>query len=252
MDWAFIVEIPFYALLGFILFIPLVLLTAAINKKIFEEGLNDLNGYLKNWINSVGKGTLPKLFKITGISTLIFLLAFFAYALCRLGDATMPYTSSFVKHLGNKKVQWSIEQRENDWRNLKFNYHEISEIKGDKAVWGDIKKALGKTDVRLFRTSFYFFVIILIAAFIDLANREFRRKRGIRLLAIALLGIFLSQSLWIERQANYVENLVSGYEGKYLEKHQPDKWWPWLPDSYPYIQQIESNTLCIDCHKIKR
>ncbi|MHC4105277.1 MAG: hypothetical protein ACYSR9_10080, partial [Planctomycetota bacterium] len=127
--------------------------------------------------------------------------------------------SEIVSHFGYEKARWSIEQKDNDWHDVKKLYRTVTGIKKDRKKWEKAKGELGKWDVRLFRTFFILFIILLFAGFIDLiANKAFR-NRGIFLVVFAITGLFLSQWLWVERQEKYIVNLMSGLEEAYYIKN---------------------------------
>ena len=242
MIWAFLFDIGFYVLLGLLTFVPVVLLVAASRRASFPEAREAVKEFLNSWASIAPKDMLDKVFNIAGVSTALFILGFSAYAFNRLGDASMPYTSSLLQHFGNKKVRWSIEHAKDDWRDVKFCFREVTGIRGDRLRWEATKAELGKFDVRFFRTTLYLFVLLLVASVVDLTNKKYRR-RGYALLAVSLVGILMSQFLWVERQANYIENLVSRYESVYLNQHET---LPWLPDSYPYKRDGDRDPPCME------
>lgn len=237
MDWVFVKDIGFYALLGLLTFVPLVAIVASVSKKRYGDAHNTLNDFLKKWGAIAPASFLNVVFKIAGTSTVLVLLGFLAYSLNRLGDSTMPHTSAWVGYFGSKKAGWSIEN-EGDWDEVKYEFRIITGIRTDRQRWEKKKAELGKYDLRFFRTAFFLFVMIFTAGFIDVVyggvlsrrrkvpKKGELRKRGCWLIFIALLGITLTQWLWVDRQEQYVKNLVAQYrdlyEQKYGEEEKPE------------------------------
>jgi hypothetical protein len=241
MSWMFVRHIAFYALLGMILFIPLVFLIAAFRKKDFKGAYVELKNFLEKWAVVAKPGLMKIIFNVAGISTVLVLLGFGAYYLNRIGDTTMPITSAWVSHFNNELVRWSIEHKDDEWSNMKFNYREITEIRGDRLKWEEAKVRMGKIDVRFFRIIFFCFLLLLIAGTRDLFSRTEKKpkkevkyiNRAIGLLLIAIIGLIISQWLWVERQWRYVDNLLAQYRSEYKHKHDDKE-----PEFPPELNKI--------------
>lgn len=248
MTWQFVSDIAFYTLLGLLLYVPIVSIVAGFMKIPFDEARDDVKEFLLGWASIASNDLADKLFKAAGISTVLVILAISAYSLNRLGDAVMPHTVKMTTYFGGEYVRWSINEEDNEWQNIKFDYKEIAGMGTDRVAWERTKAELGKFDVRFFRTSFLLFALIIVAGSVDLLLIVFdvsrkkttlrvfdvsRKKimlRGVALFIVGFLGAVLSQWMWIEQKENYVKNLVSSYESLYFKKHNVR---PTLPDSYP-------------------
>ena len=230
MTWSFIRDISFYALLGILSFVPIVAVVASFQNLPFAKARESTLKFLKKWATIAPTDWLGRVFNFAGLSTVLVLLGFLTYGLNRFGDATMPYTSTLVSHFGSDKVRWSIEHRDDDWHEVKFLFREVSGIKGDRLKWEEAKGHFGKYDVRFFRTVFFLFLLVLVAGVVDILSGSKFRKRGYGLSLLAVLGLVASQWLWVERQEQYVVNLVSRYESVYMERNKGKR--PELPASY--------------------
>src|SRR5882724_6058408 len=117
MNWTFILDIAFYAVFGLLLAIPLVVLVAACTRTGFVESRTRVKEFLEKWAEFASTDFVDKIFKVAGISTVLFLLAFAAYTLNRFGDASLPKISATVNHMGSEKVRWSVENPNKEYRN---------------------------------------------------------------------------------------------------------------------------------------
>lgn len=269
MDWIFVRDIGFYALLGLLTFVPLMVIVAAVGRKRYGDAHNALNDFLKKWASIAPDSFLKVVFRVAGTSTVLVLLGFLAYSLNRLGDSAMPHTSSWVGFFGSKKTGWSIEL-EAKWDSVKYEFRKISDIRTKRQEWEQKKAELGKYDLRFFRTSFFLFLMVFAAGFIDIVyggllskrgktiknkaspgeiepRRGELRKRGYWLVFIGLLGLILSQWLWVDRQTQYVKNLVAQYMDLYEQRYGEGEI-PRILDSYFSYgrKDVKSDTVIVE------
>jgi hypothetical protein len=214
MDWMFFEDFAFYSILGLISLVFVTLSVAAYREISLPEALKDSRGFLDKWASLFPQNFLKKLVKIGGVSGTIVILGFLAYGFNRLGDATLPYVSRWVNHLGNKEVAWSLEHPA-EWRSIKFNFREIADL-SNRSQWEKEKSKLGKHDVRASRIIIFFFLILTLAGLLDLISSRKYRRRGVVLLFFGMLGLPACLIIWTERQGQYIDNLVSKYESIYL------------------------------------
>jgi len=233
MNWAFIKDILFYSFLGLISFVPLVIAVASLRNQSFRNARKETLGFLESWAKLASGDWLKTVFKVAGLSGVLVLLGFVAYGFNRLGDVTMPYTSQMVEHFGNRVVQWTIDN-ERDWDRVKFEFREVSGIRGDRQQWEKVKGELGVHDIRLFRVLFFLFLLISVAGLVDTIGSRNLRRRGLFLFFLGMIGLAASQWLWIDRTKQYVINFVARYESTHLQKAGQK---PLLPESY--VRMIE-------------
>jgi len=237
MNWIFIQDIVFYAILGIVTFVPLVAIVASLRKVSFKIARKQTFSFLETWANLAPKEWLQAIFTIAGLSGVLFLLSLGAYLFNRLGDETMPYTSKIVGHFGDRVIPWTIKYGE-DWDKIRKEFRTVSGIEHDSRKWEEAKVELGVREVRLSRVLFYLFLLLFVAGIADTVGSKKFRSRGLCLLFIGMLGLAASQFLWVKRQKQFVTNLVARYETTYSSKNKGQK--PELPTSY--IQRIEKKS----------
>ena len=228
MDWIFLKHLWFYGILGLVSVIPIVSLIQALLKVRFKIALDRTRQFLNDWAGFAPQNFWKVVGNTVGASGLLFLLALFAYTMNRFGDVTMPVVSRRVGHLDNPVVAWSIDH-ENEWKRIKYEYREVTGIKGDRHKWEDSKAKLGKFGVRLFRTTIYLCLLMSIAGVVDVVRSTEFRKRGLAVTVVGVVGTVMSLVLWVDRQERYVDNLVSGYRSVYFEQNGSE---PSMPESY--------------------
>jgi len=240
MIWMFTVDIAFYAIVGVVSLPLLILSIATLGGLKYEDARQRVRTFLANWGDVVPQDLLDRLLRLGGISTLVFLLAFTAYTANRIGDAALPHTSAAFGYFRSAKVGWSICS-ENEWDTLKQDFREVAGIRSDRLMWEKAKAEMGKYDVRLFRTVAVMCLGLALIASAVVGRRRYRR-RVIYTALVAWLAVVLTQWLWVERQEQYIENLVSRYQCEHLEKFNrpPDK-----PEHYPgrWPEMVDSGTV---------
>jgi hypothetical protein len=249
MAWDFISDIGFYGFLGLLFSLPLTYLAGAVWRVSQKTATIRLRDNADRWIGAADAGAIGKLLGLAGVSTICLLLGFGAYAANRVGDAAMPITSRVVGHFGDDEVAWSIEQEDGGWRQLRYDFRDLSGIGGDEVEWERAKAAMGRYDVRFFRTAVVLFAIVALAALLDLGRSMFnrqvaegilpwteRRSRGWYLLAAGVVGMVISQFLWGDREGKFVENMLARYDNLYWSAYCE---LPPLPEGYPRPRPAE-------------
>lgn len=229
MNWMFIVDIAFFAILGLFTFPLIVLIVALLGGHTFDDARKKVKSFLANWGEVASKDFLDKLLSAAGITTTLFLLGFVAYTANRIGDAALPHSSSLFAYFRSAEVRWSV-QSEGEWDEVKRQFRDVTGIGPDRLKWEHAKAEMGKYDVRFFRTiavMFFFLAIIAVAA---LARRALR-CRSLMVTGVALLALILSHWLWVERQEQYIENVLSRYVSEYMKQNNNQP--PQRPASYP-------------------
>lgn len=229
MNWMFIVDIGFFAILGLLTFPLIVLIVALLGSHTFEEARKKVRSFLANWGQVASKDFLGKLLNTAGITTTLFLLGFVAYTANRIGDAALPHSSALLAYFGSAEVRWSV-QSESEWDEVKRQFRDVTGIGPDRLKWEQAKAEMGKYDVRFFRTMAVMFLFLAIVAVAALGRRALR-GRSLATLAVALLALVFSHWLWVERQEQYIENVKSRYVSEYMKQHNNQA--PPRPASYP-------------------
>ena len=243
MTWALFRDLAFYAVLGLFAFCPIVVFVAAVSGKSFETARGDVTRFLESVGTLAPSNFTATVLHTAGISTILFMLAFCAYAASRVGDAVAPTTARWCSYFGDARVRWSVEHSRDEYRDVKFKLRELSEVRGDRVRWEETKAGLGANDVRLCRTMLVLAGLVCMGGIIGIVRERKRslpwwkrsaawRKRSSawRVAVVGLCAVVMSQWLWVERESNYVENLVSRYQSETLKM---DGMLPDLPSSYP-------------------
>lgn len=250
MSWHFISSIGFYAFLGLLSSIPLTFLAAAVWGVDWRTAKTRLRAHADAWLEATDGDAIGKLLGLAGLSTIVLLLGGVAYTANHLGDSLMPYTSRATLHFGHEEVAWSIEHEKTGWRQLRYDYREISGIGADEVEWERAKVAMGRYDIRFFRTGVVLFGVLVLAGLWDLVRSASRkipsgggpsvaqlRRRAGGLLAVGIWGAITFQFLWAEREGRFVQNMVARYDNLYWSAHCD---YPDLPTGYPSPRMPET------------
>lgn len=237
MIWMFTVDIAFYAIVGVVSLPILILSIATLGGLKYEDARQRVKDFLVNWGDVASQDLLDRLLRLGGISSLVFLLAFGAYTANRIGDAALPLTSKAFGYFHSEMVEWTICYSKDEWKPLKQDFREVTGIGSDRLLWEKAKAEMGKYDVRLFRTVAVMCLGLALIASAAVGRKRYRR-RVIYTALVAWVAVVLTQWLWVERQEQYIENLVSRYQCEYLKQHkmppEPENypgWWPEMADS---------------------
>lgn len=229
MDWMFIVDIVFYAVVGLLVCPLFVLAVALLGGMTFDRAYEAVKAFLAKWTAIQPQDFLDKVFKTSGVATVVFLLGFGAYLGNRIGDAALPHTAAAFAYFGSKQVRWSIEAQK-EWNEVKQRFRDVTGIGPDRIKWEEAKVNLGRYDIRFFRTMTVAFFIVSVSAIVALFRKASRRG-AVNVLVASVLMLIMSHWLWVEREQQYVENLVSRYIGDYMKAH--DGKVPESPATYP-------------------
>ena len=205
--WMFMLDIGFYIVLGLLAFPLLILIVSLACGCSFKEGHGTIKEIFKATASVEPNGVLDKVLSISGVTSTLLLLGFVAYVANRLGDEAMPRTSGWAAYFGNKEVRWSVEDK-NDWKGVKYHLRDASGIGPDRDKWEKAKTDMGAHDSRLFRTMAVYSFWLFVAAAIGLAW-PYNRNRAWISLAVGFVSLVLCHWLWVEREGNYIENVVA-------------------------------------------
>lgn len=236
MSWMFVVDLVFYAVLGIMTFPLLVLIVALASGRRFDAAYARVKGFLTKWAEIPGNDFVDKVLKASGVSAMLFLLAFGAYVGNRVGDWALPNTAPALVFLGGEKLRWST-QYEGEWDAVVSELRTLTGIEHDRQRWEEAKAQFGRYDVRFFRVLTVFLALLLASAVIALARKPSARA-GATAGAVAAT-LLLSHQLWVEREEQYMDNLVGRYMSEYARHnagvfppkpgHFPDSKWPLRP-----------------------
>jgi hypothetical protein len=233
MSWMFVVDLVFYAVLGILTFPLLVLIVALLSGRRFDAAYALVKGFLTRWAEIPGKDFVDKTLKVSGVSAMLFLLAFGAYVANRVGDWALPKTAPAFAYVSGDTLRWST-QHKGEWGTVVSDLRTLTKIEHDRQKWEEAKAQFGRYDVRFFRVLTVFCALLLASALVALA-----RKRSVRAAAVAgsvAVALMLSHVLWIEREEQYMDNLLGRYMSEYSQQHAgafppkpahfPDGKWP--------------------------
>lgn len=228
MTWMYVQDVTFYGFLGLIAVMPIGLLLAAYQHISLQSALQSARKILDQWARFAPNNAVKKLVRVGGLSGTLVILGFVAYELNRTGDAVLPYLSRSVGHLGNREVIWALGHPR-DFRVVTYEFRKIADL-SDRIKWEAEKGKLGVYDVRASRVLFFLFVMVLLAAIVDMGSKSYR-ERGVALLVIGIVGIGTSFVVWTEREGRYIDNVVSKYEELLAKRQKKAE----LPASYMRI-----------------
>ena len=228
MRWMFIVDVSFYAVLGILTFPLLVLVVSLLSGGSFDDGYNKVKTFLTKWADIQPQAFLDRVLKASGVTAVLFVLAFGAYFANRIGDAAIPYSSAVFGYFGSDTVRWSVKS-ENEWDEVKRRFRDETGIGPDRLKWEQAKADMGMYDVRFFRTIAVLFFFVAGSAVVASFRKGSRRKAAAALLT-AILVLVVSHGLWVEREQQYIENLTSRYVSEYMKTHNNVP--PERPQSY--------------------
>jgi len=229
MNWMFVVDIAFYGVLGLLLCPLFVLVVALVTGGTFDNAYKTVKEFLAKWAAFQPQDFLDKVLKTSGVTAVVFLLGFTAYLANRIGDEALPHSSAVFAYFGSKEVRWSIEA-EKEWDEVKQRFRDVTGIGPDRVKWEEAKANMGVYDTRFFRTSAVVFFFVALSAIVELF-RKASRRRGVIALVAAMLALVVSHWLWVEREDQYIENLVSRYVSEYMKTHDGKA--PERPPTYP-------------------
>ncbi len=202
----------------------------------FDNAYNRIKTFLAKWADFQHQNFLERLLKASGVTVVLFLLGFIAYIANRIGDAAIPKSAAAFGYFGNDQVRWSIES-EREWDEVKRRFRDITRIGPDRLKWEQAKAEMGRYDVRFFRTVAVMSFFVAISAVVALFRKGTRSKASVTLLT-AILVLIASHWLWVEREQQYMENLISRYVSEYMKTHnnvgpeRPPSYKGWWPGSY--------------------
>lgn len=214
-QWEFIREFWLFFLLGIIAVVPLAMLTAALLDTSYSSAVKRVRKFLETWASFAGEEAWKAVLAVQ-VGGAVILLAMLAWALNRLGDATVPQVSGAFDHFGKDRVAWSLDY-ESEWDDLRHDFREVTGIGNDQAKYEEVKARLGSYEYSFFRTLFWLALILVTAGIVDL-SRKVRRKRGTLEVCLGLLVAFASVAIWANRQDRFIGNMVSEYRDTH--KHQ--------------------------------
>lgn len=233
MNWMFITDLAFYAVMGFLTFPMVVLIYSLLRGKSFDDAYKDVKAFLSKWAAIQPRDFVDRVLRVTGITTVAFLLGFGAYLANRVGDAGMPYTASWFGYFGSEQVRWANEHH-SEWKRVLMELRTVSGIEHDRVKWEEAKAQAGKFDVRLFRTVAVLSLVVAISGLIALFRASTRGAAAVTLI-VGLLGTLGSHALWAEREDQYMENVIARYASEYRQVNEnalPTRpafhkgWWP--------------------------
>lgn len=196
---------PILAVIGAI---PLFFLVAAISRSNLDNARAVTLKFLEDWANIAPETIRGAVSKALGFATGFALIVALAYGFDRLGNDTMLYVSKGVGHLNNQLVAWSID-RATDWKQFTDDYQSEWETEHHGESWEDQKtEKMGKWQVRLGRTLFYFSILLILAGLIDIFSKKFR-KRGLVLLIIGVVATTACLNYWVHRKEHYIRVVLS-------------------------------------------
>ncbi len=212
-------KIAFYFGMGIVGSIAIAAIAAALFETSFASAFAEIQQLLGHLSGLAEEGAA---LKIVGIPVAMLVLSLTAYAFDYAGDMTLPAISSRFRDFGNPRARWSRSELNGDWRESKRIYRDVNDIGGDRRKWESAKARLGKTSVRVFRTTFYIVALTLIAGIIDIVAGGNYANRGISLVVISLIALPLCVALWAARHEKYVENLMESFDPNTLPESYKD------------------------------
>ena len=236
MIWMLIVDIVFFALLGLLTFPLVVLMVAHLSGATFDNAYNRVKAFLAKWAEVQPQDFLDRVLKASGVTAVLFLLGFGAYVANRVGDAAIPQSAAAFGYFGSDQVRWSVES-EKEWDEVRRRFRDVTGIGPDRLKWEQAKAEMGRYDVRFFRTVAAMSFFVAISAVVALFRKGTRSKAFVTLLT-AFLVLVASHWLWVEREQQYMENLISRYVSEYMKTHdnvvpeRPPSYKGWWPGSY--------------------
>jgi hypothetical protein len=216
MSWMFITDIVFYALLGLFTFPVVVVIVAQVTDNTFEQGYRAVKRFLNRWASIPGKDFMDVVLKVSGVSTVLLLLAFGGYLANRLGDALLPHSAGLFGYFGSDEVRWVV-QFDEEYDCVVWNLREVTGIRGDRVKWEEAKVGMGRYDVRFFRATSVIFGVLLINSLLAIIRWR-RTKYGIAF-GITFLLVIASHWLWVDREEKFTENLIGRFISEYIAKH---------------------------------
>lgn len=232
MGWMFIVDLVFYAVLGIMTFPLLVLFVKMLSGQKFDDAYASVKGFVTRWAELPGKDFVDKTLKVSGVSAMLFVLAFGAYVANRAGDWALPKTAAWLMYFGEERVRWSA-QYPGETDDVVTVLRTITKIEHDRQKWEEAKAGFGRYDVRFFRVLTVYCALLVVAALFNLFRKPSRASAAT--LAGITLALLASHALWAEREEQYWANLMGRYLSTHVQEkgglptkpvHFPGKRWP--------------------------
>lgn len=195
-----------------------------------------MKAFLAKWSEIESQDLLDRVFKASGVTAVLFLLGFGAYVANRIGDAAIPRSAAIFGYFGSDQIRWSVES-EREWDEVKRRFGDVTGIGSNRLKWEQAKAEMGRYDIRFFRTVAVMAFFVAISAVAGLFRKAARWKAFVTALT-ALLILVASHWLWVERDQQYMENLIAGYVSEHMKRHnnippeRPPSYKGWWPGSY--------------------
>jgi hypothetical protein len=223
MTWMFVVDLVFYAVLGVMTFPVLVLIVALLSGRTFDAAHALVKAFLTRWANIPGQDFVDKALKVSGVSGMLFLLAFGAYLANRVGDWCLPKTAAAFSYFGGDQLRWSVVHKP-EWEGVVRELRTLTKIEHDRVKWEEAKAQFGRYDVRFFRVLTVYCTLLAAAALVALARKPSRHASLAA--GISLATVLLFHALWVEREEQYMANVLGRYLSEYARQYPgslPDK-----------------------------
>ncbi|MCC6407043.1 MAG: hypothetical protein IT453_07750 [Planctomycetes bacterium] len=233
MNWMYVVDIAFYACLGLLMFPLIPLALSQVRGGSYRDASTKVRAFVTEWGRVDPKSTVGRLLGVTGLGATLLVLGFVAYLANRLGDAFVPISSATFGYFGSEQVRWSVEH-ENEWDAVRFDFRQVSGIGSDRQRWEQAKGWMGSYDVRAARTAAVLAFVVVGSSIASLSRRGRRAKRLVSL-GLAVSAVVVTHFLWVTREQQYIENLISRYADEYGKSHDGASppipraytgWWP--------------------------
>ena len=208
---------------------PLFLLVASLSRSSVADAQRLTMNFLEQW-----GGVAPESLKIWVRKTIggtvgFSLLVALSFGFNFLGDTNItPSISKAFHHFGYRYTEWS-DNSERDWvkfrdstRGRWVKAHADDDLMNDPIAWEKWKNDRGKDQVRIPRTLVWFSFILIMAGFVDILLRNFRR-RGALLMFLGAATFIVLMYIWADRKNHYVHEVVLASEtlGKNRVEHPP-------------------------------
>lgn len=228
-SWEFFREFWLHIVLGMIAIVPITSLTAALGRTTHREARGTVRAFLRDW-----SATTPRVVwgvvRWLRVSGSVFLLALFAWAFNRLGDASLPWLSGLFGHFGEERVAWEVNYSQ-EYDTLRYSYRVVTGIGSDDARWEREKVRLGSYTYTIFRTTFWLAVAIVAAGFITLVSgRRAHRRRGLGEILGGVVAALVSIRLWAAAEDTFIQRVEARYRNRVWEATRQE---PLLPGHYP-------------------